>query len=44
MGVAELRRQYEHKQADHAMDAFVNFAHPLEDIDVDTETEQLVSD
>jgi hypothetical protein len=44
MGVAELRRQYEHKQADHAMDAFVHFAHPLEDIDVDTETEQLVDD
>ena len=44
MGVAELRRQYEHKQADPAMDPFVNFAHPLEDIEVDTETEQLVHD
>jgi ATP-dependent helicase/nuclease subunit B len=44
MGVAELRRQYEHKQADGAMDAFVNFAHPLEEIEVDTETEQLVND
>jgi RecB family exonuclease len=44
MGVAELRRQYEHKQADHAMDAFVNFAHPLEDIEVDTVTEQLADD
>jgi hypothetical protein len=44
MGVAELRRQYEHKQADDAMDAFVSFAHPLEDIEVDTETEQLVND
>ena len=39
MGVAELHRQYEHKQADHAMDAFVNFAHPLEDIDVDNRDE-----
>src|SRR6202044_159751 len=37
MGVAELRRQYDHKQADAAMDAFVHFAHPLEDIAVDTE-------
>jgi hypothetical protein len=44
MGVAELRRQYEHKQADGAMDAFVNFAHPLEDMEVDIDTEQLVSD
>ncbi len=44
MGVAELRRQYEHKQADSAMDAFVNFAHPLEEITVDTETEQLADD
>ena len=44
MGVAELRRQYEHKQADSAMDPFVNFAHPLEDITVDTETEQLADD
>jgi hypothetical protein len=44
MGVAELRRQYEHKQADDAMDAFVTFAHPLEDIEVDAETEQLVDD
>jgi hypothetical protein len=44
MGVAELRRQYEHKRADHAMDAFVSFAHPLEDIDVDIETEQLADD
>jgi hypothetical protein len=44
MGVAELRRQYEHKQTDVAMDAFVSFAHPLEDIEVDTDTEQLASD
>ena len=44
MGVAELRRQYEHKQADGAMDAFVNFAHPLEEISVDTETEHLADD
>jgi hypothetical protein len=44
MGVAELRRQYEHKQADGAMDAFVHFAHPLEDIEVDTDMEQLVND
>jgi hypothetical protein len=44
MGVAELRRQYEHKQADDAMDAFVSFAHPLEDIEIDTDTEQLPDD
>jgi RecB family exonuclease len=44
MGVAELRRQYERKQADPAMDAFVHFAHPLEDIEVDTVTGQLVDD
>jgi hypothetical protein len=44
MGVAELRRQYEHKRADDAMDPFVSFAHPLEDIEVDTETEQLADD
>jgi hypothetical protein len=44
MGVAELRRQYEHKQADDAMDAFVSFAHPLEDIEIDTDTEQLADD
>jgi ATP-dependent helicase/nuclease subunit B len=44
MGVVELRHQYEHKQADGAMDAFVRFAQPLEDIEVDTETEQLVND
>jgi hypothetical protein len=44
MGVAELRRQYEHKRADDGMDPFVSFAHPLEDIDVDTETEQLADD
>jgi ATP-dependent helicase/nuclease subunit B len=44
MGVAELRRQYENKQADDAMDAFVRFAHPLEDIEIDTETEQLPDD
>jgi ATP-dependent helicase/nuclease subunit B len=44
MGVAELRRQYEHKQADEAMDAFVNFVQPLEDIDVDTDIGQLIND
>jgi hypothetical protein len=44
MGVAELRRQYEHKQVDGAMDAFVNFAHPLEDIAFDTEGEDLADD
>jgi RecB family exonuclease len=44
MGVAELRRQYEHKRADQAMDAFVRFAHPLEEIDVDIDTEQLLDD
>jgi ATP-dependent helicase/nuclease subunit B len=39
MGVAELRRQYEHKRADDAMGAFVNFAHPFEDADVEAGTE-----
>ncbi len=44
MGVAELRRQYEHKQADTALDAFVKFVHPLGDIEVDTDTQELVND
>jgi ATP-dependent helicase/nuclease subunit B len=44
MGVAELRRQYEHKQADQAMDAFVNFVQPFEETEVDIDTEQLVND
>jgi RecB family exonuclease len=31
MGVAELRRHFERKQADPAMATFVDFAHPLEE-------------
>jgi hypothetical protein len=44
MGVTELRRLYEHKRNDPAMDAFVHFADPLEDISLDAEFEQLVDD
>jgi RecB family exonuclease len=38
MGVAELRRQFDRKQADGAMDAFVNFVAPPEDDVDDIET------
>ena len=44
MGVTELRRLYEHKRNDPAMDAFVHFADPLEDVSLETETEQLLDD
>ena len=44
MGVTELRRLYERKRTDPAMDAFVHFADPLEDISLDAEFEQLVDD
>jgi ATP-dependent helicase/nuclease subunit B len=44
MGVTELRRRYEHKRNDPAMDAFVDFADPLEDTSLDDESEQLVDD
>jgi hypothetical protein len=44
MGVTELRRLYEHKRNDPAMDAFVHFADPLEDISLDGESELLVDD
>jgi ATP-dependent helicase/nuclease subunit B len=44
MGVTELRRLYEHKRSDPAMDAFVHFADPLEDLSLDAESEQLVDD
>jgi ATP-dependent helicase/nuclease subunit B len=43
MGVTELRRLYEHKRDDPAMDPFVHFADPLEETALDSEIE-LVDD
>jgi hypothetical protein len=40
MGVAELRRHFEHKQADPAMATFVHLVHPPEEPVPDGESER----
>jgi hypothetical protein len=41
LGVADLRRQFDRKQEDPALAPFLHLAHPLEDIRLDIDTQEL---